>query len=223
VKLTKEQKINYYRCVADDYTRMWAFYYQCIYPNKNFYYLNLHSSAGSHKEFRKIWKKFRENYLRHAGHIVCGVVEHQFDHVNYHAHLVLIPVSDILPIQRRKLDIEIKDNWQKAGGCSKRLFLPQPKREGNGPLGMLFYMCKAGKYGQRTKTMNQSTSNILHCNLGSLPWKEVTLPSSKFHRPNLPKMVAEFFKQNRADPEKGEIAKMPCLVSWIENFKNLNS
>ena len=220
MRLTLNQKINYARCIADDYQRMYYFYLSYLIDNPKFYYLNLNSDKCSHSEFRKCLKKLRENYLRKLDIKFCGLIEHQGDHKNYHSHLVVCGAEEELR-NLKKHESEITAHWIKAGGTSKKLFEPYEKGEANGPLGMAFYMCKSSKNRVRTKTIGGFTSNILHCNLGELPWKGKALPSQKIHRPKLIGLSEDLFRIYRADPKNGEQAKMLCFFEAVKEMERI--
>ena len=220
MRLTLKQKTNYARCIADDYQRMHYFLVYCIVTNKKFYYLNLNSNKISHSEFRKCWKKFRENYLRYLNLKFCGLIEHRGDYKNFHCHLLVCGDESELR-NFKKQESNITSHWIKAGGSSKKLFEPYEDGVGNGPFGMAFYMCKASKNRVRTKIIGGSISNILHCNLGELPWKGKDLPSQKIYRPRLVGLVDNFFKTYRADPKNGEQAQMLCFFEAVREMKRL--
>lgn len=204
---SKLQRINYFRKSANDYARLYHCYEELIIrQGYKFYYLNLYSNCESHKCFVNYHiKKFRENYIKKTNFKLFGFVEHTGKGKDYHLHAVLLfkdePDFDLL-------DESIKQHWQRAGGTTKRLFRPQVKAgDNNGALGAMFYMAKAQKYRTYVKTLD-AKSSFIWMNLETLPWAGKQMPGISFHRPNIPNITKRFFEDNRADPAKGEEAKI---------------
>ena len=106
------------------------------------------SDVDDHKQFKRMFVKLRENYFRKTGHIVWGQIETNEHGKNYHAHLVIVPDPGnqlIEPQKKNPMILQLRDEWQKVGGTKIQFTYPDSCNEGNGPLGQMFYLCKAKK------------------------------------------------------------------------------
>jgi len=217
-RLSGSDKFNYYAKIADDYVRTFACYHRYIVKDYNlFFYLLLMSDVDDHKKFKRMFVKLRENYFRKTGHIVWGQIETNEYGENYHAHLVIVPDPGnqlIEPQKKNPLILQLRDEWQKVGGTKIQFTYPDSDTEGNGPLGQMFYLCKAKKNGKYVKTKFGGQTNFVHCNLGKRkPWANYTLPSEERNRRKIVSLVDGFFKMHRADPNKSQQARMPRFPS----------
>ena len=204
--------INYARCILDDTQKIHYFHNEYLANGQTFLYCSLNSRLNSFSEFKNIaLKKMRENYWRNTKHRFIGLVEHDGIGEDYHCHAVVIPDANYSYTQ---LADEVREQWIKAGGYRKSLVKPQPIGVGNGPLGMLFYMCKAtNKDDLAVKPIGTNGSNLIYCNFGKeLPWHEKPLPSQHIYRPSMPEIAVNYFKKYRANPDLGIQATIPSVL-----------
>ena len=125
-------------------------------------------------------------------------------------HLVFIPADEsTFDYEQTKKDLTAI--WT---GTKAQLKKPFEVGEGNGPLGMMFYLCKAKKHGRYVKTKFGGQTNFVYCNIGAeLPWADYKLPSRERNRPKIIGLVTRFFKLYRADPKESQEARMPRFPS----------
>ena len=185
----RNDNINYFRKIADDIERV-HYFKEAYLEKKVFVYVELRSAIECPIDFKKAFKKLRENYLRKIGFAVCGTMEHQTQKPwNYHAHLVIC--ANLSEIDQKEL---IK-RWKLAGGSTKRLEAPWPHNRYR----KLFYSLKAYKRGclkVKSHKAGHPISNLLHCNLGpNKPWQGKPMPSKHIYFTRLKNKVIEYFKQ----------------------------
>ena len=204
--------------IADDYVRTWCCYYVLIVkPAKKFYYLTLTSDINDHKTFKLEFKKFKERYFRKTGHTFFGQIEHNGRGKCYHVHLVFIP-ADESRFDYEKTKKDLTAVWTGTKAQLKKPFKPG---EGNGPLGMMFYLCKAKKHDRYVKTKFGGQTNFVYCNVATeVPWAGYRLPSRERNRPKIINLVEGFFKLYRADPNKNQQARMPRFPSVHTDLLN---
>jgi hypothetical protein len=186
----RNDNINYFRKIADDIERV-HYFKEAYLEKKVFVYVELRSAIECPIDFKKAFKKFRENYLRKIGFAICGTMEHQTSRPwNYHAHLVIC--ADLLEIDPK----ELQKQWKRAGGSSVRIDAPWPHNRYR----KLFYSLKAYKQGclkVKSHRKDHPICNLLYCNLGpKKPWQGKPMPSKHFYHTKLKNIVIEYFQQS---------------------------
>jgi hypothetical protein len=125
-------------------------------------------------------------------------------------HLVFIP-ADESTFDYEQTKKEMSAIWT---GTRAQLQKPFDVDEENGPLGMMFYLCKAKKHGRYVKTKFGGQTNFVYHNVGAkLPWANYKLPSRERNRPKIVSLVDGFFKMHRANPNENQQARMPRFPS----------